>query len=49
VARAIRAARTGAKADAAVTFPTVDDGVAGMAFIEAAVASSAKGGAWASL
>lgn len=48
-ARAIRAARDGTAPDPAVTFPTVADGVAGVAFIEAAVASSAKGGAWVTL
>ncbi len=58
IARAIRAYRaegakqgkTGkdkpVKLDAAVTFPTVDDGVKGVAFIEAAVKSSNKGGTW---
>jgi predicted dehydrogenase len=46
VARAIRAARTGAKLDPAVTFPTVEDGLKGMEFIEAAVKSSAKGATW---
>ena len=45
-ARAIRAARTGEPLDPAVTFPSVDDGVAGVAFIEAAVRSSAAGGSW---
>jgi len=45
-ARAIRAARTGAAADADVVFPTVGDGVAGVAFVEAAVRSSAEGGRW---
>ena len=45
-ARAIRAARTGAAADADVVFPTVGDGVAGVAFVEAAVRSSAEGGHW---
>ncbi|MEX2080427.1 MAG: Gfo/Idh/MocA family oxidoreductase, partial [Dehalococcoidia bacterium] len=45
-ARAIRAARTGAKLDKAVTFPGVEDGVKGMAFIEACVKSSARNGAW---
>jgi hypothetical protein len=45
-ARAIRAARSGGKPDPAVTFPSVDDGVAGVAFIEAAVRSSAAGGSW---
>ena len=46
VARAIRAARSGAKRDPAVIFPTVEDGLKGMEFIEAAVKSSAKGGKW---
>ena len=46
IARAIRAARTGEKLDPAVTFPTVEDGLKGMEFIEAAVKSSAKGGVW---
>jgi predicted dehydrogenase len=45
-ARAIRAARTGAKPDKAVTFPGIDDGVKGMAFIEACVKSSKRNGAW---
>ena len=30
-------------------FPTVDDGVEGMAFIEACVKSSKKNGAWTKL
>ena len=46
VARAIRAARTGAKPDPAVMFPTVEDGLTGMEFVEAAVKSSAKGSIW---
>jgi predicted dehydrogenase len=46
VARAIHAARTGGKADPAVMFPTVEDGLKGMEFIEAAVKSSAAGGKW---
>jgi predicted dehydrogenase len=46
VAAAIRAARSKKKLDAAVTFPTVEDGVRGIAFIEAAVKSSAKDGKW---
>jgi predicted dehydrogenase len=45
-ARAIRAARTGAKLDADVIYPTVEDGLAGMRFIEAAVASSRAGNVW---
>jgi predicted dehydrogenase len=46
VARAIRAARNGKKPDADVIFPTVEDGLVGMEFVEAAVASSKKGGVW---
>jgi predicted dehydrogenase len=49
VARAIRAARDGTPLDPAVTFPTVEDGLKGMEFIEAAVKSSAKGGVWVKL
>jgi predicted dehydrogenase len=49
VARAIRAARTGAKLDSAVMFPTVEDGLKGMQFVEAAVKSSAKGSVWVKL
>ncbi|MFM8606585.1 MAG: Gfo/Idh/MocA family protein [Hyphomicrobiales bacterium] len=46
VAHAIHAARKGKKADKAVMFPTVDDGVKGLSFIEAAVSSSQKNGKW---
>ena len=46
IARAIRTARSGNKADAAVLFPTVDDGLKGMEFVEAAVKSSKKGAVW---
>lgn len=45
-ARAIRAARDGDKPDAETLFPTVHDGVVGMRFIEAAVASSRAGNVW---
>jgi len=48
-ARAIRAARTGAELDKEVIFPTVQDGVEGMAFVEACVKSSKKNGAWTKL
>jgi predicted dehydrogenase len=48
-AAAIRAARNGKKPDKAVMFPTIDDGVKGMAFIEAVLKSSAKGGKWTKL
>jgi len=46
IAHAIRASRSGIKPDAAVLFPTIHDGVKGLAFIEAAIASSAKAGRW---
>jgi len=45
-ARAIRAAQAGAKPDPDVIFPTVEDGLAGVKFIDAAVKSSAGKGAW---
>jgi predicted dehydrogenase len=48
-AAAIRAARAKKKPDKAVLFPTIDDGVKGMAFIEAVLKSSAKGGKWTKL
>ncbi|WP_416357971.1 Gfo/Idh/MocA family protein [Aureimonas phyllosphaerae] len=46
VAEAILAARSGGAPDAAVTYPSVADGLAGMRFIEAAVASSRGGSVW---
>jgi predicted dehydrogenase len=46
VARAIKARRSGKKVDKDVQFPGIEDGVAGMAFIEACVKSSAKNGKW---
>ncbi len=46
VARAIKAMRTGKKVDKDVQFPGIADGVAGMAFIEACVKSSAKNSKW---
>jgi hypothetical protein len=50
MAQAIRAARRGgSKADRAVQFPTVIDGVKGVVFIEAVVASSARGARWVKL
>jgi predicted dehydrogenase len=49
VARAIRAARIRKKPDPPVSYPTVEDGLAGMAFVEAAVASSKAGGTWVTL
>jgi predicted dehydrogenase len=45
-AHAIRAAKTGTRPDAEVIYPTVEDGLAGMRFIEAAVASSRAGNVW---
>jgi predicted dehydrogenase len=48
-ARAIRAAQAGTAPDPAVIFPTVEDGLAGMKFIEAAVKSSAADSAWVEL
>lgn len=45
-AHAINAAKHVATIDTAVTYPTVDDGVRGVAFIEACVASSRKNGGW---
>jgi predicted dehydrogenase len=49
IARAIRAARSGAKAEPAAVFPTVEDGFAGMEFVEAALASSKAGSRWIKL
>jgi len=46
VARAIKAARSEVKPPPEVSFPTIVDGVKGVAFIEAAVASSKANGAW---
>ncbi|MDH6233967.1 putative dehydrogenase [Mesorhizobium soli] len=45
-AHAIRAAKMGTRPDAEVIYPTVEDGLAGMRFIEAAVASSKAGNVW---
>ena len=50
IASDIRSRRPGgAPRDAAVQFPTVVDGVAGVAFVEAVVASSNAGGTWVPL
>jgi predicted dehydrogenase len=46
IARAIRAAREGKAPDPAVIYPTVEDGLVGVEFIEAAVKSSKQGGKW---
>ncbi len=48
-AQAIRAARTGAPLPAEVTFPTIADGVEGVAFVEACVRSSRRNAAWVTL
>jgi predicted dehydrogenase len=45
-ARAIMARRSGKKPGKEVMFPGIEDGVAGMAFIEACKKSSAKNGKW---
>ena len=50
IAQAIRARRRGGpKAEKAAHFPTIDDGLRGVQFIEAAVASSRKGARWVRL
>jgi predicted dehydrogenase len=46
VALAIKAARSGKKPPKGVHFPTIEDGVKGLAFIEAAVKSSKANGRW---
>jgi len=46
----VRAARPGGAAvDAASHFPGLDDGIEGVEFIEAVVASSRAGGTWVRL
>lgn len=45
-ARAIRARRAGEPIPDGVIFPTVEDGVAGVAFVDACVRSSHRNGAW---
>jgi hypothetical protein len=46
VAKAIRSVDAGQPIPSAVDFPEIADGVTGMAFIEAAVKSSAAGAVW---
>lgn len=46
IAAAIRAARAGKKPPEGVQFPTIEDGVKGLAFIEAAVKSSKANAKW---
>jgi predicted dehydrogenase len=45
-AKAIVAKRNGKKVDKDVVYPTVQDGVKGVAFVEACIASSKRNGAW---
>jgi hypothetical protein len=42
----LRAARESKAPEAGVYYPTVEDGLVGMQFVEAALASSKKGGVW---
>ena len=49
VALAIKAARSGTKPPEGMHFPTIEDGVKGLAFVEAAVKSSKANGAWVKL
>ena len=48
-ARAIRARQAGRPVPAEVVFPGIEDGVAGVAFVDACVRSSARNGAWVGL
>lgn len=48
-ANAIQARRDNTMPDSAVIYPTIDDGVKGVAFIDACVRSSGKNGSWVSL
>lgn len=48
-ARAIHAKRQGKPVDPDVIYPTVEDGVKGVAFVEACIASSRRNGAWVKL
>ena len=45
-ARAIQAKREGKPVPKEIIYPTIEDGVAGVAFVEACVKSSARNGAW---
>jgi predicted dehydrogenase len=49
VAAAILARRTDAAIEPAVTFPTIEDGFAGVAMVDAALRSSAAGGVWVTM
>ncbi|MEH6775802.1 MAG: Gfo/Idh/MocA family oxidoreductase, partial [Cereibacter changlensis] len=48
-AEAIIAHRSGSEAPAGVTFPTLQDGLEGMMFVDACIRSSQKDAAWVSL
>ncbi|MGE7367577.1 Gfo/Idh/MocA family protein [Neorhizobium sp. NPDC001467] len=48
-ALAIHAKKSGSELDPAVLYPSVDDGVKGVAFVEACVESSRKNGVWVTL
>ena len=48
-ANAIQARRDGTALDSAVHYPTIDDGVKGVAFVEACIASSKQNGNWVKL
>jgi predicted dehydrogenase len=48
-AAAINAEKAGTPLDPAVRYPTVHDGVRGVAFVEACIASSRRHGAWVSM
>ncbi len=49
VAATIMARRTGASIDPAVTFPSIEDGVAGVAMVDAALRSSRDNGVWVTM
>lgn len=48
-ANAIQASRDGSLVDPAVLYPTIDDGIKGVRFIEACLRSSEQNGAWITL
>ena len=48
-ARAIRARRAGEPVPPEVVYPTIEDGVTGVAFVDACVRSSSRNGAWVTL
>ena len=49
IAATIVARWTGSSIDPAVTFPTIEDGFAGVAIVDAALRSSAAGGLWVTI